>query len=71
VDQVYLVKYIDEDEWYLRDSMVGKGETLEVATRREAWEDIGKNYSARQLPAAFNFIRLKKESFQAAGCKIQ
>jgi 8-oxo-dGTP pyrophosphatase MutT (NUDIX family) len=47
--QVLLVKHVYENKWYLPGGLVEKGETLEAAARREAWEEVGAEIKDLQL----------------------
>jgi 8-oxo-dGTP pyrophosphatase MutT (NUDIX family) len=47
--QVLLVKHVYQDEWFLPGGMVEKGETLEIAARREALEEVGAKIEDLQL----------------------
>ena len=47
--QVLLVKHIYEDKWYLPGGLVEKGETLDGAVRREAFEEVGASLHDLQL----------------------
>jgi 8-oxo-dGTP pyrophosphatase MutT (NUDIX family) len=53
-DQVLLVKHVYEESWYLPGGLVEKGETLEGAARREAFEETGATLDDLQLYGTFS-----------------
>jgi len=52
--QVILVKHIYENSWYLPGGMVERGEGLEQAVRREAFEEVGVQIRGLALFGAYS-----------------
>lgn len=61
-EQIYLVKHIYEDYWYVPGGTVERGETLEQSIRREAWEEAGATLNDLQLFGVYSHIEFKKSS---------
>lgn len=56
-EQVLLVNHVYEDEWYLPGGLVEKGETLEAAARREAFEEVGATLADLQLYGVYTNMK--------------
>jgi 8-oxo-dGTP pyrophosphatase MutT (NUDIX family) len=60
--QVLLVRHTYIDGWFMPGGGVKRGETLEQAARREAYEEVGAKLNQISLMGAYsNFIELKSD----------
>jgi 8-oxo-dGTP pyrophosphatase MutT (NUDIX family) len=68
--QVLLVQHTYHDGWLLPGGGVKRGETLEAAARREAWEEVGAKLGALDLFGAFsNFKEYKSDHVAVFVCR--
>lgn len=60
--QTLLVRHVYQDAWYMPGGGVKRGETLEQAVRREAWEECGARLHNLSLMGVYsNFKEYKSD----------
>ena len=59
-DQVLLVRHTYQPGWFLPGGGVKRGEALEAAARREAWEELGATLDEVTLFSVYSHVRTYK-----------